>query len=236
MSLVVTVFVQEGIVMASDSRLTLYNSEKISETENSRLAVAITDSVYKTFLAPNNVGISVCGQNDREGLLINGAVESFIDEVLLKKKVSVSQIPKLLLNYFLKKDYIPDFYFFVAGYKNQEQQVWRVALKPKEIIRVFPDKYGAVWAGETDVLRRLIDEVSFTDSENNIHKIPNCDIPWNFFTLQDAIDFAVFAIQSTIDSMRFQIRHQTVGGPIDVLVIKPNVSFWIKRKDLQVKN
>lgn len=235
MSLVVTVFVQEGIVMASDSRLTLYQTEKINETEHSRLAVAITDSVYKTFLAPNNVGISVCGQNDRAGLLSNGAVEAFIDEVLTKKPVSVAQIPKLLLNYFLKKDDVPEFYFFVAGYKNQEQQIWRVELKTKEIIRVFPSQCGATWAGETDVLRRLISEVSFSDSEGNVHQLPSYDIPWNFFTLQDAIDFATYAISSTIDSMRFQLRHQTVGGPIDVLVIKPSTSFWVKRKDLQVR-
>jgi hypothetical protein len=52
-------------------------------------------------------------------------------------------------------------------------------------------------------------------------------------TLQDAIDFAVYAVRTTIETMRFQQKEKTVGGPIDILVIKPNeVPTWIKRKEL----
>ncbi|HEY3931194.1 MAG TPA: hypothetical protein VGM58_02375 [Verrucomicrobiae bacterium] len=40
-------------------------------------------------------------------------------------------------------------------------------------------------------------------------------------------------IRATADTMRFQIRGKTVGGPIDVLVIKPTEAFWISRKTLQ---
>ena len=52
------------------------------------------------------------------------------------------------------------------------------------------------------------------------------------WTLQDAIEFAEFVINATINSMRFQKRPKTVGGPIDILVLKPEESFWIKRKEL----
>ncbi len=52
-------------------------------------------------------------------------------------------------------------------------------------------------------------------------------------TLQDGIDFAVFAIRTTIDTMRFQMCVKTVGGPIDVLVIKPSGAQWISRKELR---
>lgn len=61
---------------------------------------------------------------------------------------------------------------------------------------------------------------------------PELDAAWNLMTLQDGIDFAEYAIKTTIDTMRFQIASKTVGGPIDILVIKPNGSQWIQRKEL----
>lgn len=61
---------------------------------------------------------------------------------------------------------------------------------------------------------------------------PELDIAWNLMTLQDGIDFAKYAIQTTIDTLKFQIASKTVGGPIDILVIKPNGAKWIARKEL----
>lgn len=61
---------------------------------------------------------------------------------------------------------------------------------------------------------------------------PELDIAWNLMTLQDGIDFAEYAIKTTIDTMKFQIASKTVGGPIDILVIKPNGAQWIQRKEL----
>lgn len=61
---------------------------------------------------------------------------------------------------------------------------------------------------------------------------PELDVAWDLMTLQDGIDFAKYAIKATIDTMQFQIASKTVGGPIDILVIKPNGAHWIQRKEL----
>jgi len=58
-------------------------------------------------------------------------------------------------------------------------------------------------------------------------------IMWDAMALQDAIDFSIYAIRTTIDTMRFQARPKNVGGPIDVLVITPDGSKWIQRKELK---
>jgi hypothetical protein len=50
--------------------------------------------------------------------------------------------------------------------------------------------------------------------------------------VQDAIDFAIYAVRATIDTMRFEARPKNVGGPIDVLLITPQGSRWIQRKEL----
>jgi hypothetical protein len=54
------------------------------------------------------------------------------------------------------------------------------------------------------------------------------------FTLQDAVDFAVFAVRTTIDTMRFLPRLRTVGGPIDVLIIEPSGAHWLNQNQLQI--
>ena len=88
--------------------------------------------------------------------------------------------------------------------------------------------------GEGDILARIIQPTAHIDQQNNITKVlPHFGIPFKFFTLQDAIDFAIFAVRSTIDAIRFQPRPKTVGGPIDVLVIKPEEAFWVQRKKLK---
>ncbi len=65
MSFVITLNVREGIVMASDSRITL-NSQEIGTngTPSLNVAVGMSDSNYKTFLAYNKIGVSTCGQAD----------------------------------------------------------------------------------------------------------------------------------------------------------------------------
>ena len=63
---------------------------------------------------------------------------------------------------------------------------------------------------------------------------PELDIAWDLMTLQDGVDFATYAIKTTIDTMKFQVAPKTVGGPIDILVIKPNGGQWIQRKELHM--
>jgi hypothetical protein len=91
---------------------------------------------------------------------------------------------------------------------------------------------GAAWDGEGDILARLFQPVFIKDNNGDYQQLPQFQIPWQFFTLQDAIDFAVYAIRTTIDSVRFLPRAKTVGGPIDVLVIQPNEAKWISKKEL----
>lgn len=63
---------------------------------------------------------------------------------------------------------------------------------------------------------------------------PEASINWGMFTLQEAIDFAVYAVRTTIATMRFQSLPVTVGEPIDLLVIKPNQVLWLSKKELHM--
>ena len=64
-------------------------------------------------------------------------------------------------------------------------------------------------------------------------QLPVPEIVWNLYTLQDAIDFAKYGIKTTIDTMRFQAVPETVGGPIDILIMKPEKTEWLVKKELK---
>lgn len=238
MSLVITLYVREGIVMGSDSRLTLNTTQQQpGQQQIVNVAVGQSDTVYKIFLTPNNVGISTYGAADVQGVPIAGFIESFINEHLTQGNFNVDNIPQELLNYFRNLTNPPATQFHVAGYtlvnNIPEQRVWHVDINGNATNRLNPPgQQGAAWGGEADILSRLIQPIRIRDASGNFQDLPSYPIQWGFFTLQDAIDYAIYAIRSTIDSIRFQPRPKTVGGPIDVLVIKPNEAFWIQRKVL----
>jgi hypothetical protein len=241
MSFIITIYVREGIVMASDSRLSLNNTSVEGDKNIINVSVAQSDANYKTFIAPGNIGISTYGRADIGGIPIAGFIETFIQAELQDKNITVDQIPDKLLTYFNKIKPPPSTWFHVAGYmlngKVYEQRVWVVDVEKKTVINnCKPGEQGASWGGEADILSRLIMPVAELDDKGQIkNKLPHFEIPWQFFTLQDAIDFAVFAIRSTIEAIRFQLRAKTVGGPIDVLIIKPDKVDWVQRKELSVR-
>jgi len=237
MSLVITLCVREGIVMASDSRMTLNATRQEADKQIVQLAVGQSDSNYKTFLAPCKVGISTFGAADVQGTPIAGYIESFMNEKLVDNSFEVDQIPPMILEYFRNLPGPPETGFFVAGYKTiektSEQQLWEVFTKENKIARLNkPGRQGASWMGESDILIRLLQPVYLKDESGNFQPVSHHQIQWGFFTLQDAIDYAIFSIKVTIDAMRFHPRPKTVGGPIDVLVIKPNEAFWVQKKGL----
>ena len=56
---------------------------------------------------------------------------------------------------------------------------------------------------------------------------------WEYFTLQDAVDFARYAVETTIQTMRFKNVIETVGGNVDILVITPDETKWLQKADLK---
>ena len=253
MSLIITIHVEEGIVMASDSRTT-FNTQDFSPLPDGKGAIITkyqgvhySDTTYKTFLAPNNTGISTCGAATINGKPLTGYVEKFIHDSI-QKDTDICDVPALLLAHFRSYVPIPDIVFQVAGYSKtgttSVQKVYRVFVMANRIDELDASSQGAAWNGETEILSRIINSV-WTQRKGKDQKtgeeivlydeLKAPPIPWNFFSLQDGIDFATYAINTTIETMRFQERLKTVGGPIDILIIKPDGAFWASHKTLHVR-
>lgn len=262
MSLIISVYTNSGIVMASDSRTSFHNTSNADGKVIMRFGIHHTDTTNKTFLCPNHIGISYCGDAIIDGQLVSSYMEHFIRENMTDS-TKVTDVPEMLLNYFLEISTEINLVFQIAGYHQQVPYIYRVVLQTKFIQRLNEDLItGAAWDGETEYLIRHIKacylmpeeeikrvrEISMTNEygkvqlenvmmieEKKTRYFPEANIPWGLFNLKDAIDFSIFAIQNTIDSMRFSMQPKTVGGPIDVLVIEPKDAYFVQKKDLYRK-
>ncbi len=232
MSLVITLYVREGIVMAADSRATLNMVKREGEIQRVDLSVAQSDTVRKLFLFEDRIGISAFGEAAIDGVPISGYMDSFIAG--LKSGGGVGEIARNLLDFFSAFHNKPKTGFHVSGYDGEEPLVYQVLIDRAEVKRINPaGAQGAAWAGESDILTRLLQPL-YEKRNKEFVPLPYFQIPWGFFTLQDAVDFARFALRTTADSIRFMPRPKTVGGPIDVLVITPEKGFWVSRKELNL--
>lgn len=237
MSLIVCVFVGEGIVLASDSRSTYNRMEETKEKKVQTLGIHTTDTTYKTFLCPNQIGLSVCGEVSIDNKPLTGYIEAFIRENM-SQETDIDEVPEALIAYFNRFGNVPNSNFFIAGYKKvgaaYEKRLWNVNIKSKRAKREGTENQGASWSGEVDVLARLLSPAQIKKPDGSTVDFKAHDISWNYFTLQDAVDFAEFAIRTTVDTMKFQNRLKTVGGPIDILILKPGEAYWLQRKVLSV--
>ncbi len=252
MSLVITTYVPEGIVMASDSRRSITIESKTPDGKDlPKIDTVNSDNAYKTYLLFKQdkdnkvifeVGVSFFGQDLLGGVSAASHIKRFTEEELTKED-NVITIPKKLVEFFRKLFPTADTGFNVAGYMREKEgeaskphiYYCHVARNIIERKNVKPDgnlTYGATWSGQIDVLAGILQPSLLPGLENKpitIHKPP---IIWDAMALQDAIDFSIYAIRTTIDTIRFQARHKNVGGPIDVLVITSDGIRWIQRKEL----
>ena len=206
------------------------------------LILASREPIPDRLLAPNNIGIATCGAADIGGVPIAGFVESFMVEKLLGHNLCAEEVANELKTYLLALGVGPNTQFHIAGYTQTEagldQTLFSVVPAAGPVSRLNPiNRQGANWGGEIDVLQRLLNDVMLVQQGDlPAVPLPVFGVPFEFFTLQDAIDFAVFGIRSTIETLRFHNREKTVGGPIDLLVVTPSGAQWIKQKQLVVKD
>lgn len=234
MSFIISVYTNEGIIMASDSRST-YTTTNIlpSGVVERQIGVQVTDTTYKTFLCQGKIGISTCGNGDINGVPITGYIEDFITKETTQDS-TVDTVAEGILQYFSKFTPLPATIFVVAGYSTPDlkQQIRRVFISEGKIFPVDCSSPGTIWNGESDIFTRIVNSSAAKNADGSYLDLPNYNTSFRFFTLQDAIDYAEYAVDVTIKTMFFQDRVKTVGGPIDILAIKPTGGFWIQRKEL----
>ena len=237
MSFLVAVYVNEGIVLASDRRSTYTRTENINGLAVQKIGIHVTNSTDKTFICPNGAGISTCGDASLLGKPITGFIQDMI-HCKIKEETSVKEIPQIIIDYFSSFAMIPNVNFLVAGYatdedSTQNQKLYKVVLNSgrKTIEEINTASQGALWDGEVTTFSRIMQDVAILQNGSYVD-LPHEEILFGYFTLQDAVDFARFAVETTINTMRFKNVVETVGGAVDILVITPKEVKWLQKAEL----
>ena len=218
MSVMCSVYVPEGIVLAADSRMTGNIAVKTPDGKMQQQGLfSLSDNAQKVFLFSKvRVGISACGAAVLENKTISDYLRIFeIEEV--SKKDTVTDVAKKLQAYTFK--HFPHVNFFVCGYDGDEPFVYDVSRELKRINMENGNlRYASSWSGEQLAITKLLNSQ------------PPTPINHNLMPLKDAVDFADFLIDVTIKLQRFEMKPKTCGGDIDVLVLTKDDAFWYRHK------
>lgn len=250
MTFVITTYVPEGIVLASDSRQFISAQGTGPAGNPINIETINSDNVFKTALLRKvdeddkpffEVGVHTFGEDLLEKVPIASHLRRFAEEELTDGD-DVVTIPRKMVDYFRRDFPNADTGFQLAGYRQEERvsipYVYGCHVANNDIERVNTDqngvlRYGASWAGQPDAISNLLNDSLTMGANNQPIPVPRPPIFWDAMALQDAIDFSIYAVRTTIDTMRFQARQKNVGGPIDVLLITPDGATWIQRKTMR---
>src|SRR6266545_574576 len=261
MTVVIVIASADGRVLAGDSR----TSTQIAPDAPVRV---LSDFTHKVFQVGSR-GVATYGWAFLDGGNIAGHMASFEAETALETDQTTRDLADRVASHFgdmfdrhiaAGMDTAPPYDplgFLVAGYSESVGEVFEVTLPSRTVKMQFDTNApGAAWRGQTDVIQRLIKGLDYE------HLLPLLDqrgkmaefeaikaeldeieyvVPFGQMNLQDAVDYGVFAIRTTIDTQR--LTHGTmgnpgswpgVGGPIEILTITPTGGGrWIQRTGLQ---
>jgi hypothetical protein len=227
--------------MSADSRMTLNSQRQINANQTELISVTSSNASQKITILKKKFGISFCGDAAINSQPIMGFVVKFEQEVITEE-MEIDQIPQLLLDYFRHINPSSNVIFHLAGFRIENNLKVPYIYNVETIRNVFNRLnidpagnllYAASWSGEGEVMAKLFAQQSIISQQGDqITTSPPLSILVNFFNLQDAIDFCIFATKLTIDTSIFLPRPRTVGHPIDVLILDQREGLqWIQKKE-----
>ena len=232
MSLIVAVYVPSGIVIAGDSRMTVAREEK-KQVKGQQVTlkerIVLSDNAYKVVdLSAVRVGVGAFDTGIINDQPVDTHVRRFEEEAIAEDD-TVTTVPEKLIQYFQRSFPKVGVGFLLAGYTTEKRvsvpYVFAChTVREPHVQRVNVDKqgmieYGVLRAGDTAVVDRLVAK----DALPLFKAMP----------LQDAVDYSIYLIRATIETLRFEPRYPSVGGFIDVLVVTPDEMRFVQRKELR---
>lgn len=255
MSITITLRIPEGIVLACDSLATVkaipIPVEEFAQCPQCFAKIpyskiippppttfTVSETINKLFCIREQIGILSFGVSFITKRSIQSHIFDF--ERSLTGEESVKEITEKLEAYFRREltceivdlSQIPeDEYplgFQIAGYDEDDlvnPKTYTLKIGRKSVIEpVHEGGYGCTFGGDGRIIQRLWQDVL----ENPI-PLPN----YQFFSLQDGIDYAAFLVRTTIEGQKFLPMPKTCGGEIEIAIITPTGGFeWIKSKSL----
>jgi hypothetical protein len=240
--MIVTTVVPEGIVMAADSAVSTWTLIDLKNFFLGNREEAVKNTLIKTvplekdnivghkFLTQsacklrvmkgNNIAVSDGHQRTIKGKSSAPYLDNFCHNNYFS---SPKDCALALLTYI--KDLDPNIkaVYHVCGYnmtgKIPIPEFCYIETENNVVITTTEGQYGFNYCGANEY---------FTRYALLINEIITC------YSLQDAIDVSLFAIDMSIKLERFINRECLISPPIDLLVIKPDGVKWVQQKTLNM--
>ncbi|MBM4293693.1 MAG: hypothetical protein FJ126_02155 [Deltaproteobacteria bacterium] len=271
MTIAISLKVHNGVVLAADSASTLVTPNP----DGSTAVINIFNTARKVFnlykgqpigfvtWGAGSIGLASISTLAKDlRLRFTNKEPSHNEYWLDQEHYSMEQVANLVRKFFFEEKYTQELRkiqpnlsigFIVAGYSAGEDlaEEWEINIEKGECSDPKPvrpkEETGITWAGEQEVINRLIfgygtqlSEV-LTELQVPFEQIPTIveifklrlTKPWFYspMPIKDAIDLAMFLAEATIMFSRFTPGPPTVGGPVDVAAITKHEGFkWVQRK------
>jgi hypothetical protein len=254
MTIIVGTTTPDGVILASDSRMTRKTDESYR---------IISDSSQKVFEV-GGYGVATAGIAFISDDTIAGLMDQFLALLDDEGRKTVDTLADALGKFFHRRfmawveewddeeDGFP-LLFFVAGYDDDGIGHIREVLIPgaergeQSSDTTFPE---TIRGGQTDVIDRLLHGVDWDKAAIAKGTIPD-EIVESLqsvayrelapITVQDAIDYASFLIRTTVDMQRFSDGTLGApglvpgcGGPLQILVVERSGARWAAKPELHV--
>lgn len=254
MTICASVKVRDGLVIGTDSMTQVW----MEDEAGNRGVIKTYSNARKLFcFGDRSIGIMTYGIGNIGPRSIQGLVRDFSLEC---EEVGVREVASSLYEFFNDlyrdqfgdADHPPALGFFVAGYSPAEPfpEEWEFRLPVDEEVNQVrsPDNFGASWRGVELPFTRL-----YKGFDPRVHKelrdqgapeeiiqiVTKYESPviYDGMPVQDAINFAVFILMTTIGMATFEAGPASCGGPLQVATILPDEGFrWIEEPTLTVRN
>lgn len=259
MSIIVSVKINDGIVLAADSATTFAIGQAYEHAEK------IVNLVKGLPLGVMTCGSGGIGNASIVTLLkdlrsrLSGKDNTRIEWKLDPDNYTMEEVTRRVDEFLQEKAHEADFKWFlllrICGYSSGKAlpEVWQVALLDNAVRHepncIQPeDDFGLRWNGEQEALDRLIIGIGSISDDGlkavgmtgeQMQKARDILAPHTYENLilpaapiQDAIELAKFLVETTKGFIRFAVkRAKTVGGPIEIAAITKHEGFkWIQRK------
>ena len=194
----------------------------------------ITDTRTKLFVSKNNVGVSTCGDRSVNGYNIEPYIEQFLES---HSKSSVTEIANAITPFFLELQPDLDTIFHVCGFESDDNGNM---VKRKYYVHTINSEVeentfetGAIWNGTIDIMNMLIGQAYYKKDNGKFEPYSEYEIDWNHLNILEGVELIKFFIETTQKMMSFQNRRQSVGGKVEILLLRPNEHQWISKKELK---
>ena len=256
MTVIVSIKITDGIVMAADSAATFgVGQTYLSADKIVNLVKGLPVGVMVT--GSGGIGIESFATLMKD---LRGALSAGGSEAIDPHSYTIREICDRLCDLLDAKVKATEENVFmhlrVCGYSagHPGSELWDIIVRDggcqaPEIAQAEGD-FGPRWAGEFEVLDRLILGIGtgFVDAATSTgmqkdeavtlkSKLLNAGmvepLVMAAMPIQDAVELARFLVETTIGFVRFSLRRQpkTVGGPIEIAAITKHEGFrWVQRK------